>query len=609
MAHDSWAISAFHGEAQNQPGRLTKRPDVVVGDFDRIGGVSPLKYMHDPVLLREEPIGYDWLGISAVRHYGSNNATLRDAQVGSAGTFTVTDWVNAHYRFYAPGGGIYSLDEHDTNDVYVPESAVVLPDGTFYHTGEWGSSWEPTVDVISDSSSTLSSDVELLVALIYFRKSPHGLVPVAIKYDHARTTSSQQAFRVTCPTGYLPEGFVVQGYMQLIPFVSADKWYRFYAGSMGGCRSHYIRSNDAVTYNARPIFYGAPYGTSYYSSQYTLASGRVFYIAAQVNMAFGISGVYVGSGSNLRLRLRPYTAATDQRYGRQHVFYTDPGHLAFSDDKFGPLVLRFDDRIMAISPSVRGIYAFSEVGTWEAYGDFATANGTRITLVPTLGGVDDDKPKVAFSGDTAYFVKEGIVHSIGPGGVKQIGRPVFLNRPHDVDTIWYDRFARRLLATFHDVVAVYDPNTDSWSRWPFTVFPWGLNKYVFNIADGDWWVNDHEVVATDALPTGETYPDIEVEFRKLDFGLPDLRKRLHVITVAYDGGYEDAAIFIRPNGAGSWLPCNVLDNDGYFEARCPTPTFTHLDVRLVVTTTDRDFALNPPLVFTYTKRGKKYHAR
>lgn len=611
MAHDSWAISAFHGEAQNQPGRITRRPDVVIGDFDRVGGIGPLPYMYAPAALNETELGYDWLGISAARvnAIGSNTLVIRDAQSGGVGSFTATAWASAPFRFYVPGGGIYAIDGHagSTTDVYVSESAVVLQNGTLYHSLEWGSAWEPNISVVSSSSSTLPANVTLVVVLVYFRQAAHGLVPVAIKWDSAETTSAGQAFHIQCPAGALPDGFVVHEYMQLIPYAAGNNWHRYYAGNKRGCRPHYVNKPEDVPVDAKITFYGAN-TASQSASQYTVADGRAFYIVSATDTAFGISPASDSSG-NMHLILEQIVPTLDQKYGRQYVFFTDPGHLAFSDGKSSPQVLRFDDRIRAITASVRGIYAFSEVGLWEAYGDFTTAANTRISLVPVLGGVDDDGPKVTFSGDTAYFVKEGIVHSIGPGGVQQVGRPIFLNRPHEISSIWYDRFSRRLLALFYDTVAVYDPNTRNWSRWPFTIPVYNPHRVLFNIAADDWWVDGYEVIATVAPPVGGTYPQIEVEFRKLDFALPDLRKRLHVITMAYDGQYQDVTVEIRPDGTGPWLPCNVLDEGGYFQARCPTPTFKHLDVRVAVNTGDKNFALNPPLVFTFTKRGRKYHAR
>jgi len=613
MAHESWTINAFKGEAQNQPGRITKRPDVVQGDFDRIGGISPLPYMYAPVALSEQLVGYDWLGVSTV--LDGSQLVLRDAQSGNFGNTAAAPWTGSAYKFYVPGAGVYALRPNvgTVTDPDIPISFHVLPNGTPIVNTPLPASFAPSITVTAIAGSDIPAGARLHVVFIMFRHTPHGLIPVDLKWATAQTSSSGQGFQIR-RNGVLasPDGFVLHAYARLSSVHKPWQWHRLYArpdeqNPFITSAGVIISKEDQVPFNSVPTFYGSPYNSpppDHEPSQYTVSAGRAFYTAYN-DVAIGLE---TEPTSPYRLRLKRYIPNLSGMYSKQHVFYTDAGHLAFTDDKENPLVLRFDDRIRALTPSVRGIYAFSEVGTWEAYGDFATASNTRISLVPVLGGVDDDGPKVTFSGDTAYFVKEGIIHAIGPGGVKQVGRPVFLNRPVLPQALWYDRFARRLLALFEDVVAVYDPNTDNWHRWPDPVPPMVGRRYIFNMQEDVWWVNGH-VVTKSALPPGFSYPAVIVEYRKLDFSLPNLRKRLHLVTFAYDGDYSTVAVEVQPDGAGGWLPCNVLDQGGYFEARCPTPTFKHLDLRITVVTDDKDFAINPPLVFTFTRRGRKYHAR
>ena len=618
MAHESWTISAFKGEAQNQPGRITKRPDIVLGDFDRTGGISPLPYMYTPAFLNERVAGYDWLGVSATAQ--GTNVFLRDAQSGNANTIGMSLWFSAKHRFYVPGAGVYSLSYGSSTplDPRISDSAYVQANGVPIHIGALFALYDPSITVVSTPGSTIPAFTGITVVVVYFMHTPHGLAPVGLRYAEDRTTATGQGFQIEVSPPLTPD-YVMHVYVSMEGAHAPYQWHRLYAGpiSRGAMlrppNGVLIDNSDDVPFNAYPVFYGATVqafpNLGYMPSQYTMAAGRAFYIASATDLAFGL---LAGNGvlASFIVELDEIIPSLTGDYSRQHVFYTDAGHLAFSDYKYGPRVLKFDDRILALTPSVRGIYAFSEVGTWEAYGDFESTSNTRISLVPVLGGVDDDKVKVTFSGDTAFFVKEDIIHAIGPGGVKQVGRPVFLNRPVVPPTaIWYDRFARRLLALFHDTVAVYDPNTNNWRRWPYQITPTHGEPFIFNIAEDDWWVEGMEVIQTGTPPAGSNYPTVGVEYRKLDFGLPDLRKRLHLITFAYDGSYNTAEVYIRPNGTGAWLACNVLDQGGYFEARCPTPTFRHVDVRIAVTTDDRHFAINPPLVFTFTRRGKKYHAR
>ena len=412
MAHESWAIESFRGEAQNQPGRITKRPDLVTGDFDRLGGISPLPYYTGPNPLNESVIGYDWLGISAVRHPPAgtqHQVTLRDAQSGNSGTQDLADWVNAPYRFYVPGGGLYALRPNigTVTDPSIPISFHVLPNGNLALNTPLGAAFTPTINVVTLAASNVPAGTRIHVVFVYFRQTPHGLIPVHLSWNTAQTTAADQAFQITKTGVVTPnDGYIFHAYVKLSNIHKTYQWHRLYAG-VDDTEVHDFGVTDGVTiddasepqypFNSVPVFYGSPYYGSpllHGPSQYTVSSGRAFY-SAFTDAAIGIESEPTAP---YRLRLKRYIPNMQGAYSKQHVFYTDPGYLAFSDSVESPLVLKFDDRIRALTPSVRGIYAFSEVGTWEAYGDFATVGGTRISLTPVLGGVDDDGPKSRLAG-------------------------------------------------------------------------------------------------------------------------------------------------------------------------------------------------------------------
>ncbi len=598
--HKTFAIEKFHGEATNQKSRITQAPTRVVGDFDRVGGISPLRqYARVPAGL--SVIGYDWTGVSAWRVNGApDDIVLAYNQTGARLQVNAADYNSQYSKVYWPGAGLGTL--HDDYFFYVDN----LGQPTYYQA--------PTITINLNGNTTgsLPNDSTVFAIAIYFVPSAHGLIP--IRKAVARLAFSLWGYTGatlthTPPTG-LPAGAILHMYVGIHDGDKAViEWDRIFSGTPEEWRDfndYPINDINDFSSNASPVVFGSHINlTNGASGHYTFSVERSFCVSRSVVMEADII-IDLGGGTIVTTPVDPH-----QYYGHsdQYVYYSDAGYIGFSDtySEQRAQFLRFDDNIMVVTPSVRGIYAMSKMGTWEAYGSFATANDTRIGLVPVLGGVDDDYYSAAFSGDTAFFIKEGFVHQIGAGGVEQIGRPLYRGRPSNVEAIYYDRFARRLYARFpHDAnsstLSVYDPNVKQWADIGTFTHNTAVPFPVVVLAEDDIYFAGDEVIFSDGTPLTL----VEVLFEKVDMGEPNRRKQVHRVTIPYDGNYQAISVEIADSNLEVFNQCVVNDRGGYFDVRCPTTVARAFDLRITVATDDENFAINPPLIFEYRPYGREY---
>lgn len=606
--HSKFVIDRFRGEATNQKSRLTNAPTRVVGKWDRLGGVSPLAEF-SAVSNQYDDMFYDWTGVSVFKDgTGTANIVMAYNQTGALASSTASEFYTATYPLYVPGGGMYALEVASSanNNPSILAAYHVNYDGSIVYRTPLPSSYGPSIYQIGGSFDAGS---RLHALFIYFRRTPHGLIPTDIFWGVHTTTASSSGWQIKKSAFPLTNDLILAAYIRVYDAASGDvvEWDRIWYGVDGSdtpfvsSLGYTVTAFTDVSKNAVPYLYGA--ADTYAPAHYTFSQSRAFYVASSPLRAFKI----VTDGAS------PYDVKLDpvEGYSTQHVFFTDEGHLGFSDTINAPFdepnVLKFDDRLNAITPSVRGIYAMSDVGTWEAYGDFETVQNTRISLVPVLGGADDNPNGVTFSGDTAYFIKNGIVHSIGSAGVKAIGKAIHKNVTN-VSAVYYDRFARRLYAVYYRngsdlTIGIYDPAVDAWSEFP-TVSPNILYTNVpIVIAENRIIFRGNDILLVPANPE-----PITVEFEKVDMQQPNRRKKVHQIILPYDGTYASVSVQIADANGGSYVACKVNDRGGYYDIRCPSVVARAFKIKIDVSPTDTNFALTPPVIFMYTAYGANYGA-
>ncbi len=604
--HDVFTIDLFRGKATNQKTRMTNAPTRVVGAFDRLGGVNGLpQYYTTPTNLIG--IGYDWTGVSAwYDSTNTSNITMYYSQYGTATTVDASA-MQVGYVMYVPGGGMYSLKPGvgTVTDPSIPSIFYVKADGTPTFRGPPDSTWAPNITQIA---GTIPSGSIIHVVFIYFVRTPHGYMPWGLMWN-SHTLTADGGWQISKTGASYAEDVLLNAYVRVS--TPSDgviaEWDRLYSGPenespfLTGDPDYFITDVSMVTSNASPHFYGAYSDIhNYPPSNYTTAVDRAFYIH-YYNTVFGLD---IEDAYPYRLQLKRYDP-TMQRFSKQNVMFTDEGYLAFSDGSptnLGPNYLSFDDVIRAITPSVRGIYAFSDVGTWEAFGDFETAQGTRISLIPQLGGVDGDGYNVTFSGDTAYFIKNGYVHAIGPAGIREIGKPIHMNSVKP-SAVYYDRFNRMLLVRLHDALAVYFPSTDQWAEFPLALTGQAGQDTLCVVNDDQIIFNGHVV---QMVPTATPPTTIEIMFEKIDMGKPNRRKRIHRIVVPYDGNFTSVSAQIADTSSGTYRQCTVSDRGGYFEIRCPSIVARAFSFVITAEPVDYNFAINPPVTFEYDQYGAEY---
>ena len=596
MPHKTFVIERFAGEAKNQKSRITKSPTRIIGDFDRVGGISPLPRITTHSYAYYD-YGRDWTGVTAWRDPAniSQYASLGYGQSGSYVTADASDLLS-HINFFWPGAGWGTLPRDDGTELFYVDTGGMA----HYYTAPTAS-----LSMSGLSSGSLTSHDRVFAAVIYFIPAAHGLIPVAAVFD-SFPVGSYNGVRVIITPPTLPPGALMNVYIGIRNTKRIlVEWDRVYSGAPYDWEGYVdVENVDDFSSNSTIVVYGG--SAISWPDTYTYAFNRSFF----ANIGASVFNLRIGWPTANDVSWCPIN--TVDRHTGQFVYFSDPGFIGFSDTytEHRAQFIRFDDRIWAITPSVRGIYAFSKLGTWEAFGDFATSSGTKVTLIPVLGGVDDPRSKTAFSGDTAFFVKEGFIHQMGAGGVEQIGKPMHLHN-FPIEAIWYDRFRRRLYVSFVEgdslvitnrrVVAQYDPNTKQWGE---------IISFDGQIATGMHSILPYDEnifyccgrrVSFSTIP-GLTLTGPEFVFEKLDMGEPGVRKRVHQVLVSYVGEYTSVEAQIAPHG-GTMRDCTVNDRGGYFDIRCPTVSARAIDFRMAATTTDRDFSFNPPLVFYYTPYG------
>jgi len=626
MAHEVFAIEKLGGMVTNQPSRISGNPIRVVADFDRVGGYSPLRRIYESVT-DEDFVGNDWTGVYAtVDSAGGPNMYVGYAQTGARRAASATLLNTAGYTSYVPGAGIYtisasSFDRDRLLNPGIVAAVAVDSDGNDVNIRQNSSpTFAPSISIITGAWDAGS---KLFVLFIYFYKTPHGLIPFAMFAREMVAGANKSGWRITKSGFYSDDAYYLAAYYYVKGTISGQEyvfhWHRAYhdvdADSPYSGSGDTISSNLDLTTNASPTLYGTRVFSPSASLDFVHDFGHQRYHTVSVGRAFYVNKKDVvhmfkydeSVGWVVLERLTSSDPTYETAYTKQNVFFTDVGHLAFSDSEESPLNIVFDDRIHSITTSNRGIYAFSTLATWEAYGDFETIN-TRVSLVPVLGGADLNVGNpVTFSGDTAYFLKEGIIHSLGPGGVRQIGRDIYMESD-DVYYVAYDRYRRRLLAMgiAGEPVYEYDPNTKQWLVWPKSSIP-GYSasvhqRAIFPTANDRYWSGGRDVLFSPTPPP----TNIEVEYGKLDMGKPLLRKRIHRIIIPYHGSMNSITVDVRRDHLDTYVPCTVNDRGEYVEVRCPSVVSRSFDIRVIAEPASEDFMLSPPWIIEYDVRGAPY---
>lgn len=629
MAHRVYAIEKLSGEDRNQDGRITKAPDYVFGTFNRRGGITPRR---QPVLADASSlvhVGHDWTGLSIFYDRDADNF-VAGYYPGSplGGPFTYSNSTIPHRSyFYAPGGGVFSFF---TNlGVYtdpVIKSAIFL--GTDFNIWKFDDGVEYGFTVSATPVNRTGGDFngyDALVMSIMFVLTAHGWLPIGIKWDDARVNGGNNAIEieVNVSNALFGYNYVIKTYLAYRNTSSGQtvEWSHFDDFSFPGFtlgpiyERKYAEKRADHPQNAHPHIIGKYIlnvaNGDRYPSEYTYSHARAFYAHSTRNNIRKFRVDWIGA-STPRLQARNASSPFNQS-NRQYVAFTDAEHLAFSDILEAPPHLLFDDRIEAVEPSVRGIYAFSEMSMWEAYGDFATDNGTRVDLIPMMGGVDNQYYKQAnttFSGDVVYAVKEKRVYHLGAGGSKQIGWPEYLPSGFNINAIEYDRVRRRLLVLlFYDAddsyeVIEYDPNTNNWARL------FDFSSTTSDTGNGliALWENGRVIVSEnyEYAPIGNLR--FVVEYKGLDFGAPGIRKRIHRIYLPTIREPTIGRIAIRPHGTTTWTDGVLSIKNGSYEARFSSVVSEAFDLLIESApgSLAENDAINPPIIIVYEPREKLY---
>lgn len=598
------------GEADNQPSRLTDHPTLVRGRYTRVGGVSLPPNISQGVDSNFIHLyGYDWLGASA-----RNTSIGIGLDYSQGPTWGFASPPGSHFEFY-PGGAVIGWNSDRT----LPRSATFIsPEGMIRTIDDSCVSFRLFADT---AGSDWPTDWCVTVFVVFFVRGMHGWIPFAAAYDSYRNTSDTYNLHYEIRT-YLCGGCRVlaklyiayvesssSGSCSASPpedrFMKADAWFLYKElGDLSVSGSYFysgkINKDDVGEPNARPTFYvGVNHALSRYSKYATHAVSRTFHVSKNVatiaskpsaghQIKYSCTGACDGDDG--------FSVSTFHCVGGNRIYYSDPDYIGYSD-AIDPQSIKLGDQIDAVVPSVRGIYAASTTAIYEAFGDFETLGGTGVSLVPIVAGVDDAAiANATFSGDVAYFVKGGEVYRLGPGGKEVMG--VQVHRPGvGIHAINYDRYDDRLLVVTTDGEPLaFDATRKAWLTLHEPV-PLGVPivtrpRYQFRIDD--------------RIYTESGTGHIRLEFEKLDFKLPGVRKRVHTIRVPYFGDLQLSAGIRAPGGP--WRTGVTIQRDGYFEVRFPSVVSDSFDLYLDAFSPSNNIesAINPPIVITYEVREKLY---
>jgi len=594
MPHKVFAIENIYGEVGAQPSRITKRPSTVRGRLEPHGGVSILP-APSVAVDNAELIGYDWLG-NVIRNRG--NYVYADYAQSEAllAHFdgTISGYNDLFFQFWPGGALAYG------NSAILPRALLYLGER-----GYWCSSWNVGSDIDYDiviteqDGGSWEQDNCITFFLVVFARGLYGWVPVGHKaVSHRVSANNRQIFyeitlrniACSCP---LRAKLYVQWAEQSLSTYCINKngslFDEVFDHTFRGLARRELVRADIGEGSYRPTFYfGANESNTLnraWSVKTTYSRARTFFLntirggsASAVSVDYDCVDACNSGGVSFY-----YHSCSDGRI----VWYSDEGFIGFSAN---PNFIRIEDVALAVVPSTRGIYIASGQQVYEAYGDFET-EATRVERMPIGYGVDDAPFVATTSGRNAFFVKSGTVYQVGVGGLKEVYRPERDMLP--VLGASYDRLHDFLLVHNNERVMMYDSDANGWVEMPLTSGFYvvaGQNKYV---------TNDYSVSFSGTSGT------IQIDFEKLDFGAPGLRKRVHVIRIPYLGNYTDFAVRIARPGDPFQL-CALVDRGGYIEARCPSIVSDAFNVRITADGDERDLVINPPILFAYSLREREY---
>ena len=628
MAHKVFTIERLSGESQNQDSRITKKPKRYFGTFNRFGGLTPRRL---PVLANASNIrhiGQDWTGLSIVYDRSTDEfiaSYYPGSPLGGPFTYPNTTTPRMNY-FYAPGGGVFSF--YANADTYADpaiNSAIFL--GTDFNIWKFddGDEYDFTITITPKNVAGANFDGhDVVVFGVLFVRTAHGWLPLGIRYDAARIDGGNNTFDVRVQENVTWSGFnfVIKTYLAYRNFSTGEtsEWsslldFPFVGTGIGGqYKVKSVEQRADYPVNAHPHLIGKYIlnvaNGDRYPSEYTYSHSRAFYAHATRDNVRKFKVDWITAPTPMLMAT--YADAPFNEANRQYVVFTDAEHLAFSDILEAPPHLMFDDRIEAVEPSVRGIYAFSEMSMWEAYGDFSTDTGTRVDLIPMIGGVDDTlymQANTTFSGDVVYAVKENRVYHLGLGGSKPIGWPEFLPANSEMRSITYDRVKRRLLALVHrpadgvyDLVE-YDPNVGQWALIDTmsTIDASGVG--IASLMEGEriYITENYEVLNIGQLR-------IYVEYEDIDMGVPGIRKRIHRLFIPTINNNTVGQVAIRPHGSATWINGTLNWKNGSLEVRFSSIVSEAFDLMIDTqpATLSENDALNPPIVIVFEPREKLY---
>ena len=628
MAHKLFTIERLSGEDKNQDSRITKKPKRYFGTFNRLGGLTPRR---SPVLANASNvrhIGQDWTGLSIV-YDRSTDEFIASYYPGSplGGPFNYSNSTTPRMNyFYAPGGGVFSF--YPNVGLYtdpVINSVIFL--GTDFNIWKFDDGVEYDFSVSATPVNRTGGDFDghdVLVMSIMFVRTAHGWLPIGIKWDDAQVNGGNNAIEIQVTVNNALTGFnyVIKTYIAYRNTSTgiAVEWSHFddfaFPGFTTGTiyERKYAEQRADYPKTSKPHIIGKYVlnvaNGDRYPSEYTYSHSRAFYTHATRDNVRKFKVDWI-TAPTPRL-MATYADAPFNQANRQYVVFTDTEHLAFSDILKAPPHLMFDDRIDAVEPSVRGIYAFSEMSMWEAYGDFATLPGTRVDLVPMTGGVDDTpymQANTTFSGDVVYAVKENRVYHLGPGGSKPVGWPEFIPENSEMRAIVYDRVKRRLIAlvykpsdSAYDILE-YDPNANQWSLIDTMSTVDTNGTGIVSIVEGDklYITENYEVLNSGALR-------IYVEYEDIDMGAPGIRKRIHRLFIPTINNNTIGQVSIRPHGSTTWTNGTLNWKNGSLEVRFPSVVSEAFDLIIDTqpATLSENDALNPPIIIVFEPREKLY---
>ena len=600
MPHGVFVVEEFKGAATNQLARMTNQPTRVVGRFDRLGGINPNKTVTADWLAGNsnyKNLGFDWLGVSVFHDEAADKFLINYSPTGSRLEQVSADIAGASEILYMPGGGIIGFD-----GLTIKGALFVDYTGTPQYVGPYSTAYEPRITVTTTAGTWAVGDY-ITAMLVIFKPTIRGYIPVHVRTAYHSVSSSEAGYSFLVdldPALTFDKTDLVVLYVGYGTAYTGSYLWQLQGSEVGKRPAPASYSGpSAIVPDSLPVIYGAKVGSSFGTppyitpEKYTHNKNRSFFVGnshvirkIRVGL-YGVPGVEYAEG-----------AAETASY----VYHTDEGYVGYSDNQNGPNYLVYSDEISAIAPGIRGVYAFSEQGLYEAYGAFETGTDTRIDTVPVLGGIDDIPYSITPSGDGVYFINNGIVHKLSSGGVQQVGRPVFSpGAQKQPNAIAYDRFNNRLLARFDDELHFYYPDVGQWASSVYTATSnIAQQDFVAVLEDGKIYFNGHEVVE------GTTPAALTLEFDKLDLQRPSKRKRIHRIIFDYVGEYNSCSVFIREHGTTAWYTCTTINRGDTVEARCPTVTARAFDLKIEITPTDNTFAINPPLIVTFEERGPKY---